>query len=143
MTEQELLNLPTFPLQQYLAPCSDRLTCSDQTILCGRISSVVKQRYNVNAIICAQCMLNGTPDQAFIDNNIKITALGQLNLIVLGFYPDHATVMDMFRYAYQYSVGDTATIARIAGFLVDAVRFGRLSLEEADTLTDEIPELDA
>lgn len=142
MTNEELQNLPLYPLQQYIAECSDRLAC-DNGMLCGKISEATNQRFNVNAMICAQCMLSGIQNQVFIDSNIKNTLLGQLNLAILGFYTDHNYVLDIFRYAYQYSVGDNATILRIANFLVEAVRLGRLSLEEADALITEIPELDA
>jgi hypothetical protein len=142
-------DLPYKPLKpqdhKYLCDCPFRrpFPNSATVMACGLIEDATGMVQPVNPMTCAQCRLDdGGPSPAHIRAMARGHLLGQLQLVLFGFFSDTERIKGLFKRAWEVLAEDIPSRKAIADMLEKCIKKGRLSQDEALALIkDHIPGL--
>ena len=140
-------------IHEFLTACPERETISvppelqptvgfDSSYTCKRLSQAVGEPYGVIATFCAECTLEGTPNQTYLDNHVAIAHMGHLRTARLGFQPDPAKIAASFVSLWPLARDNEQRRKFFTNMLVEVVRLGRLTgAHAAEILSKTAPDM--
>jgi len=126
------MRYPPIPTQRYLHACKYRVpvdeTNEKSALCCTQLSDVAGHSVGTTPLGCARCMLNGAPDETYLQRQKKSLARNALFHVTLGFYENPDDIADVVKRAVSV-LG--ATDGKVKAALVRAVRSGRMTEAQA------------